>query len=174
MRQQRVQRPQWAIAESRALPISSTPSFWCMARGTGAGAGAPASSAQCLRCDQAFGRGLAAAAFEAYASPDLYRNLYVQELRERWLAAHLYRCDQASLCCLVPTHNRIREDPTWSFTTIEAGHDAVMTAPFRSTSLHRAHQGVAAQRRWRSRCCAPHSACRPGSGWRSAGCRVRF
>ncbi|WP_326498447.1 alpha/beta hydrolase [Methylobacter sp. YRD-M1] len=36
---------------------------------------------------------------------------------------------------LVPTHNRIRNDHTWSFTTIEAGHDAVVTAPDKLASL---------------------------------------
>ena len=30
---------------------------------------------------------------------------------------------------LVPDHNRIRGDPTWSFTTIAAGHDSMVTAP---------------------------------------------
>jgi pimeloyl-ACP methyl ester carboxylesterase len=30
---------------------------------------------------------------------------------------------------LVSTHNRIRGDNTWSFTTIEAGHDSMVTAP---------------------------------------------
>jgi pimeloyl-ACP methyl ester carboxylesterase len=30
---------------------------------------------------------------------------------------------------LVPTHERIRADKTWSFTTIEAGHDCMVTAP---------------------------------------------
>ena len=35
----------------------------------------------------------------------------------------------------VPTHQRIREDHTWSFTTIEAGHDAMVTAPEELASL---------------------------------------
>ena len=30
---------------------------------------------------------------------------------------------------LVSTHNRIRGDNTWSFKTIEAGHDSMVTAP---------------------------------------------
>ena len=30
---------------------------------------------------------------------------------------------------LVSTHNRIRDDHTWFFTTIEAGHDSMVTAP---------------------------------------------
>jgi len=36
---------------------------------------------------------------------------------------------------LVPTHNRIRGDKTWSFKTIEAGHDAMVTAPDKLASL---------------------------------------
>jgi len=36
---------------------------------------------------------------------------------------------------LVPTHNRIRGDNTWSFTTIEAGHDSMVTAPDELASL---------------------------------------
>lgn len=36
---------------------------------------------------------------------------------------------------LVPTHNRIRADNTWSFTTIEAGHDSMVTAPDELASL---------------------------------------
>jgi len=30
---------------------------------------------------------------------------------------------------LVPTHHRIRGDKTWSFTTLEEGHDSMVTAP---------------------------------------------
>jgi|WetSurMetagenome_2_1015567.scaffolds.fasta_scaffold21922_4 pimeloyl-ACP methyl ester carboxylesterase len=30
---------------------------------------------------------------------------------------------------LVPTHNRVRGDNTWSFMTFEAGHDSMVTAP---------------------------------------------
>jgi hypothetical protein len=30
---------------------------------------------------------------------------------------------------LVPTHDRIKGDPTWSFRTIEAGHNSMVTAP---------------------------------------------
>jgi pimeloyl-ACP methyl ester carboxylesterase len=36
---------------------------------------------------------------------------------------------------LVSTHNRIKGDHTWSFTTIEAGHDAMVTAPDELASL---------------------------------------
>jgi hypothetical protein len=36
---------------------------------------------------------------------------------------------------LVSTHNRIRGDNTWSFTTIEAGHDSMVTAPDELGSL---------------------------------------
>jgi pimeloyl-ACP methyl ester carboxylesterase len=36
---------------------------------------------------------------------------------------------------LVSTHNRIRDDNTWSFTTIEAGHDSMVTAPDELASL---------------------------------------
>jgi pimeloyl-ACP methyl ester carboxylesterase len=36
---------------------------------------------------------------------------------------------------LVPTHNRIRDDHTWSFTTIEAGHDCMVTDPDKLASL---------------------------------------
>ena len=36
---------------------------------------------------------------------------------------------------LVSTHNRIRGDHTWSFTTIEAGHDSMVTAPDELASL---------------------------------------
>ncbi len=36
---------------------------------------------------------------------------------------------------LVPTHNRIRGDKTWSFTTIEAGHSSMVTAPAELASL---------------------------------------
>ena len=36
---------------------------------------------------------------------------------------------------LVPTHNRIRGDRTWSFTTLEAGHDSMVTAPEELASL---------------------------------------
>jgi hypothetical protein len=30
---------------------------------------------------------------------------------------------------LVPTHERIRSDGSWSFMTLEAGHDSMVTAP---------------------------------------------
>ena len=36
---------------------------------------------------------------------------------------------------LVPTYNRIKGDSTWSFTTIEAGHDSMVTAPDELASL---------------------------------------
>ena len=36
---------------------------------------------------------------------------------------------------LVSTHNRIRGDHTWSFTTIETGHDSMVTAPDELASL---------------------------------------
>jgi pimeloyl-ACP methyl ester carboxylesterase len=36
---------------------------------------------------------------------------------------------------LVPTHHRIRGDKTWSFTTLEAGHDSMVTAPDAMASL---------------------------------------
>jgi len=36
---------------------------------------------------------------------------------------------------LVSTRNRIRGDKTWSFTTIEAGHDSMVTAPDELASL---------------------------------------
>ena len=36
---------------------------------------------------------------------------------------------------LVPTHNRIKGDNTWSFKTIEAGHDCMVTAPDELASL---------------------------------------
>lgn len=36
---------------------------------------------------------------------------------------------------LVPTHNRIRGDKTWSFKTIEAGHNSMVTAPDELASL---------------------------------------
>jgi pimeloyl-ACP methyl ester carboxylesterase len=36
---------------------------------------------------------------------------------------------------LVPTHNRVKGDPTWSFTTIETGHNSMVTAPDELASL---------------------------------------
>ncbi len=36
---------------------------------------------------------------------------------------------------LAPTHDRIRRDNTWSFMTLEAGHDSMVTAPDELTSL---------------------------------------
>jgi pimeloyl-ACP methyl ester carboxylesterase len=36
---------------------------------------------------------------------------------------------------LVPTHRRIRSDSTWSFATLEAGHDSMVTAPDALASL---------------------------------------
>lgn len=36
---------------------------------------------------------------------------------------------------LVPTHNRIKSDGTWSFATIKAGHDSMVTAPDELASL---------------------------------------
>jgi len=30
---------------------------------------------------------------------------------------------------LIPTRERIRGDKTWSFTTLDAGHDSMVTAP---------------------------------------------
>ncbi len=36
---------------------------------------------------------------------------------------------------LISTHERIRGDNTWSFTTIEAGHDSMVTAPDKLASL---------------------------------------
>ena len=35
----------------------------------------------------------------------------------------------------IPTYDRVRGDPTWSFTTIEAGHDSMVTAPGELASL---------------------------------------
>lgn len=40
-----------------------------------------------------------------------------------------------SYAALVSTHNRIRGDNTWSFTTIDAGHDSMVTAPDELASL---------------------------------------
>ncbi len=36
---------------------------------------------------------------------------------------------------LVSTHNRIKGDPTWSFATIEAGYDSMVTAPNKLANL---------------------------------------
>ena len=36
---------------------------------------------------------------------------------------------------LVPTHHRIRGDRTWSYTTLEEGHDSTVTAPAALGSL---------------------------------------
>jgi len=36
---------------------------------------------------------------------------------------------------LVPTHDRIKRDPTWTFMTIEAGHDSMVIAPDKLASL---------------------------------------
>jgi hypothetical protein len=36
---------------------------------------------------------------------------------------------------LAPTHDRIRGDKTWSFMTLEAGHDSMVTAPDELASL---------------------------------------
>jgi hypothetical protein len=36
---------------------------------------------------------------------------------------------------LVPTHQWIRGDKTWSFTTLEEGHDSMVTAPKALASL---------------------------------------
>jgi len=36
---------------------------------------------------------------------------------------------------LVSTHNHIRSDHTWSFMTIEAGHDSMVTAPDELASM---------------------------------------
>lgn len=36
---------------------------------------------------------------------------------------------------LAPTHNRIRDDNTWSFTTIDTGHDSMVTAPYELASV---------------------------------------
>lgn len=38
---------------------------------------------------------------------------------------------------LVSAHNLVRNDPTWSFTTIEAGHDSMVTAPDELAALLR-------------------------------------
>ncbi len=101
----------------------------------GQGCGAPSTSAQCLCGDQRVGRGLAAASLPADAVPDLYGDLYVQELRERWIEAHLHCGVKPPYDPLVPTHNRIKRDPTWTFMTIEAGHDSMVIAPDALASL---------------------------------------
>jgi hypothetical protein len=36
---------------------------------------------------------------------------------------------------LIPTHKRMRGDNTWSFMTINAGHDSMVTAPDELASL---------------------------------------
>ena len=59
-------------------------------REQGKGVALPAPPPSAFAVTKAFGRGLAAAALAANATPDLYRNLYVQELREQWTEAHLH------------------------------------------------------------------------------------
>lgn len=67
---------------------------------------------------------------QTYIGTFTFKNSGSDGLRRTYIAAI-----KPSLAALVSTHNRIKSDPTWSFTTLEAGHDAVVTAPDELASL---------------------------------------
>jgi pimeloyl-ACP methyl ester carboxylesterase len=67
---------------------------------------------------------------QTYVGTYTFKSSGSNGLRRTYIAAI-----RPSYAALVATHERIKGDPTWSFTTIEAGHDCMVTAPDQLTSL---------------------------------------
>jgi pimeloyl-ACP methyl ester carboxylesterase len=67
---------------------------------------------------------------QTYIGTFTFKNSGSNGLKRTYIAAI-----KPSYAMLVPTHNQIRGDHTWSFTTIDAGHDSMVTAPDELASL---------------------------------------
>ncbi len=67
---------------------------------------------------------------QTYLGSFTLRNGGSDGLRRTYIAAV-----KPAYAALVATHDRIREDPSWSFASIEAGHDCMVTAPDALTDL---------------------------------------
>jgi pimeloyl-ACP methyl ester carboxylesterase len=65
-----------------------------------------------------------------YTSTFTFRNGGSNGLRRTYIAL-----TNPPYALLVATHNRVRADNTWSFTSLAVGHDAIVTAPDVLTSL---------------------------------------
>jgi len=65
-----------------------------------------------------------------YIRPLTFKNSGSNGLKRSYVAA-----TKPPYALLAATRDRIREDHTWSFTTIEAGHDSMVTAPDELASL---------------------------------------
>ena len=65
-----------------------------------------------------------------YIGPFTFKRSGSNGLKRTYIAAI-----KPSYALLVPTHNRIKSDNTWSFTTMETGHDSMVTAPDELASL---------------------------------------
>ena len=65
-----------------------------------------------------------------YTGTFTFKNSGSNGLKRTYIAAN-----NPPYALLAAARNRIRDDPTWSFTTLEAGHDAMVTAPEQLASL---------------------------------------
>ncbi len=65
-----------------------------------------------------------------YTEPCTFRNSGSNGCKRTYIASI-----KPSYSLLVPTHDRVRNDSTWSFVTIHAGHDSMITAPHELASL---------------------------------------
>jgi len=59
-----------------------------------------------------------------YVGTFTFKNAGSNGLKRTYIASN-----QPPYALLVPTHQRIKRDRTWSFTSLEAGHDSMVTAP---------------------------------------------
>ncbi len=67
---------------------------------------------------------------QTYLGTFTFKNSGSDGLKRTYIAA-----TRPPYAMLVPTHERIKGDNTWSFMTIETGHDAMVTAPDELASL---------------------------------------
>jgi pimeloyl-ACP methyl ester carboxylesterase len=65
-----------------------------------------------------------------YTGTFTFKNSGSNGLKRTYVAA-----TKPSYALLIPTHERVKADKTWSFTTLEAGHDCMVTAPDALASL---------------------------------------
>jgi pimeloyl-ACP methyl ester carboxylesterase len=61
---------------------------------------------------------------QTFLGPFTFKNSGSNGLKRTYIAS-----SKPLYALLVATHNRVKADPSWSFTTIEAGHDSMVTAP---------------------------------------------
>jgi len=61
---------------------------------------------------------------QTYIGTFTFKNSGSKGLKRTYIASN-----KPPYASFLPTHKRVREDHTWSFTTIDAGHDSMVTAP---------------------------------------------